>query len=74
MTADQRREFMMLLILHETSRSLIDIVLGTGHTNPSHFVQAFRRGVSMASMPANPLNAAQGSCLVSSGMWLTARR
>ena len=33
-------------LIRETSRSLIEIALEVGYTNPSHFAQVFRRTVS----------------------------
>jgi AraC-like DNA-binding protein len=30
-------------LIRETSRSLIDIALGVGYSNPSHFAKVFRK-------------------------------
>jgi AraC family transcriptional regulator len=35
-------------LIRETSRSLIEIALEVGYTNPSHFAQVFRQTVGMA--------------------------
>ena len=35
-------------LIRETSRSLIEIALEVGYTNPSHFAQVFRRTAGMA--------------------------
>jgi AraC family transcriptional regulator len=34
-------------LIRETSRSLIEIALEVGYTNPSHFAQVFRRVVGV---------------------------